>query len=368
MGRKKHALFYLSNHSDNICSVKFYDENNLMSSCNCGIVTLWDLMNKKSVRNYKVSNYSALYSCMFNEETFFVKTKEGSVKLWNLKYDKCVTKLDANNFTFAKPYSIHNKVVAPINHNGDIAVYDVNIRHNSLLSDSQESSFSIKDGRVTDAATITTDWNKLVLPFREIKKKLQNTEILIYGENSNAYRNMTKGNLNLCSEIIDIYPLPLLGETFILACYEPSLFCIYDFRNPNDLISSFMINVNENVLSYHVSNNNCVVSTNNNMIYTLTIDENQRAVLRKVAKCEYNMSNIVIRPDNKIFISITNNATINICDLDQVKIVDQISSYKYNYFSFLDFHILSGFFAAAEKGKISIWTNQASNFSPPTGE
>ncbi|SOV82271.1 conserved Plasmodium protein, unknown function [Plasmodium reichenowi] len=62
MVSKKEARFYLSNHLDNINSAKFYEENVLISCCDCGMDTLWDLDNRKCIRNYKVSSYSCLYS------------------------------------------------------------------------------------------------------------------------------------------------------------------------------------------------------------------------------------------------------------------------------------------------------------------
>ncbi|SCO92964.1 conserved Plasmodium protein, unknown function [Plasmodium malariae] len=397
---KKRALFYLSNHSDNICSVKFYDENNLISSCSCGIVTLWDLNDKKSVGNYKVSDYSALYSNTFDKEHFYVKTKEGSVKLWNVKYNKCILKINANNFTYAKPYSVHNALVTPINQNGDIAIYDINVKQNCVLAcngmdqyrgddncckdvplsgRSSNSGISnegkcenmkseIYNNRIIYNTTCNNFYSskckELIIPFKEIKKKMDNIEIICNLENKNECKKMLSNNLKLCKDIIDIYPLPYFGDTFIIACYEPSLFCIYDYRMTNNFISSFIIDIKENVLSYHVNNNNCLISTNNNVMYYLTFDKNQKVQLKKVAPSYHSANNIVIRPDDKIFISITNNTTINVCNLYDINIIDQIVSYKFNYFNFLDFHTFSGFFAAAEKNKISLWTNQASNFSP----
>ncbi|CRH00711.1 conserved Plasmodium protein, unknown function [Plasmodium relictum] len=387
------ALFYLSNHSDNICSVKFFDENNLLSSCKCGLVTLWDLSNMKSVHNYKVSNYTALYSNFFNNENFFVKTKEGSLKIWNIKYDKCVIKLNANNFTFAKPYSINNKLITPINHNGDIAIYDINIKqsnlfdkdiftnddisycnntpiHKGIQSNENDTHINNKSNNKNHnnfndnilTYNKTNTYNNLVISFKEIKNKIGNIEIICDKENK-EYIKFPNNNLKMCNEVIDIYPLKYFGETFMLVCYEPSLFCIYDYRMTNNLISSFMLDMNKNVLSYNINNNNCIVSTNSNFMYYLTFDKNQKVHLKKVIHNEYNNNNVVIRSDDKIFLSISNNSTINIYELHKVKLIDKISSYKFNHFNFLDFHNLSGFFAAAENSKISIWSNHAHSFN-----
>ncbi|CRG94005.1 conserved Plasmodium protein, unknown function [Plasmodium gallinaceum] len=417
------ALFYLSNHEDNIYSVKFFDENNLLSSCNCGLVTLWDLCKIKSIINFKVSNYSALYSNFFNNDKFFVKTKEGSLKIWDMNYDKCVTKLNTNNFTFAKPYSLNNQLVTPINHNGDIAICDINIKQNTsfnkdaFINDefynfnniplsnrsevndnntfnksdnntfnksdnnpfnkSDNNSFNKSDNNTFNKSDNkiynnfndyiltpgkTNTFNKLVISFKEIKKKIKNIEILSNKEDKD-YEKFLNNNLNMFNEIIDIYPLKYFGETFILVCYEPSLFCIYDYRMTNNLISSFMLDMNKNVLSFNINNNNCIISTNNNFMYYLSFDKNQKIQLKKVVCNEYNNNQVVIRPDDQIFLSISNNSTINIYELNKIKLIDHISSYKFNHFNFLDFHNLSGFFAAAENSKISIWSNYANNFN-----
>lgn len=67
---------------DNINSAIFYEENVLILWCDCGMVTLWDLDDKKCIKNYKVSNYSCLYSDFLNRDHFFfVKTKEGFIKI-----------------------------------------------------------------------------------------------------------------------------------------------------------------------------------------------------------------------------------------------------------------------------------------------
>ncbi|GAW81611.1 hypothetical protein, conserved [Plasmodium gonderi] len=401
MGENKRALLYLSNHSDNIRSVKFFKDNLLISTCDCGVVTIWNLSDKRSVGKYKVSNHSAFYASAFDKEQFFVKTKEGSVKLWNLNYDYCVMKLDTNNFSYAKPYCVNGNIVTPINHDGDIAICDMREKHDLLLHTGENKNIENKipcKGKLTSLSRdnknincsiekyakskVTEEdvfcnnkWdnlktgnnNKLVIHFDEIKKKVGQIKILSFCEKQHEYKHVlnTDLNLKLCNNILDIYPVPFFGETYMIACYEPSVFFIYDFRMTNQFVSSFMIDVKENVLSYHINKNNCLVSTNNGSVYSLLLDQNEQTYITKKAHTNDNMDNIVIRADSKIFISTTNNCTINICDLSQMKKIDYISTYKFNYFNFLDFHPFSGFFAAAERNKISLWVNHALSFELP---
>ncbi|GAB67138.1 hypothetical protein PCYB_111590 [Plasmodium cynomolgi strain B] len=334
-GRK--ALFYLSNHADNICSVKFCSEDVLISSCDCGMVTLWDLNNLTSTGNYKVSNYSALYASLFDKDHFFVKTKEGSVKLWDIKRNHCAVKLDANNYTYAKPYSVNGKIVTPVNHNGDIAIYDLRTqadlpRNNTLCSASNEGSS-----------------NTLVIRFNKIKKSLGEIKMLSSSGMQKENKSILNSELKFCSDILDIYPISFWGDSMT-----------------NQLVSSFIIDVKENVLSYHINKNKCVVSTSNNSVYSLTLGQNEQVCLVKKAHCpKYNMSNLVIRSDSKLFISITDNCSVNLCDLHQMEVIDSIKTYKFNCYNFVDFHPFSGLFAVAERNKVSIWANQASSFEPP---
>ncbi|KJP87941.1 hypothetical protein AK88_02375 [Plasmodium fragile] len=353
IGEKGKALFYLSNHADNICSVKFCSEDVLVSTCDCGMVTLWDLNNLTSTGNYKVSNYSALYASFFDKDHFFVKTKEGSVKLWDIKRNHCAVKLDANNYTYAKPYCVNGKIVTPVNHNGDIGIYDLRTRtdlprNNSLCGGSEEGSS-----------------NTLVMRFNKIKKNVGKIKMLSSSGKEKEHKYILNSELKFCSDILDIYPIPFWGDSFILACYEPSLFLIYDFRMTNQLISSFIIDLKENVLSYHINKNKCVVSTSNNSVYSVALEQNEQISLVKKAHCpKYNMSNLVIRSDSKLFISITDNCSVNLCDLHQMEVIDCIKTYKFNCFNFVDFHPCSGLFAVAERNKVSIWANQASSFEP----
>ncbi|OTN64771.1 conserved Plasmodium protein, unknown function [Plasmodium knowlesi strain H] len=358
VGEQGKALFYLSNHADNICSVKFCGEDVLISTCDCGMVTLWDLNNLTSTGNYNVSNYSALYASLFDKDHFFVKTKEGSVKLWDINRNHCAVKLDTNNYTYAKPYSVNGNIITPVNHNGDIAIYDLRMqthlpRNNTLWGDSNEGSS-----------------NTLVIRFNKIKKSVGKMKMLFSNGKQKENKYLLNSELKFCSDILDIYPVPFLGESFILACYEPSLFLIYDFRMTSQFVSSFIIDVKENVLSYHINKNKCVVSSNNNSVYSLTLGKGEQVCLVKKAQWpKYNMSNLVIRSDNKVFISITNNCSVNLCDLHQMEILDCIKTYKFNYFNFVDFHPFSGLFAVAERNKVSIWANQASSFDlPPSSD
>eukprot|EP00366_Plasmodium_knowlesi_P003745 XP_002261242.1 hypothetical protein, conserved in Plasmodium species [Plasmodium knowlesi strain H] len=257
VGEQGKALFYLSNHADNICSVKFCGED------------------------------------------------EGSVKLWDINRNHCAVKLDTNNYTYAKPYSVNGNIITPVNHNGDIAIYDLRMqthlpRNNTLWGDSNEGSS-----------------NTLVIRFNKIKKSV--------------------GKMKMMT---------------------------------SQFVSSFIIDVKENVLSYHINKNKCVVSSNNNSVYSLTLGKGEQVCLVKKAQWpKYNMSNLVIRSDNKVFISITNNCSVNLCDLHQMEILDCIKTYKFNYFNFVDFHPFSGLFAVAERNKVSIWANQASSFDlPPSSD
>ncbi|EUD68735.1 hypothetical protein C922_01135 [Plasmodium inui San Antonio 1] len=356
VGEQGKALFYLTNHADNICSVKFCGEDVLISTCDCGMVTLWDLNNLTSTGNYKVSNYSALYASLFDKDHFFVKTKEGSVKLWDIEHNHCAVKLDANNYTYAKPYCVNGKIVTPVNHHGDIAIYDLRMqtdlpRNNTVCSVSNEGSS-----------------NTLVIRFNKIKKSVANIKVLSSTTKQKEEKSILNSELKFCSDILDISPVPFWGDSFILACYEPSLFLIYDFRMTNQFVSSFIIDVKENVLSYYLNRDKCVVSTSNNSVYSLTFGKNEQVVcLIKKAHCpKYNMTNLTIRSDSKLFISITDKCSVNLCDLHQMEVIECIKTYKFNCFNFVDFHPFSGLFAVAERNKISMWANQASSFEPPS--
>ncbi|EDL46702.1 conserved Plasmodium protein, unknown function [Plasmodium vivax] len=360
VGANGKALFYLSNHADNICSVKFCGEDVLLSTCDCGMVTLWDLNNLTSTGNYKVSNYSALYASLFDKDHFFVKTKEGSVKLWDIKRNHCSVKLDANNYTYAKPYCVNGKIVTPVNHSGDIAIFDPRVQAALPRSNTMGRMSSVCSGSNVGNS------NTLVIRFSKVKKRGGKIKMLSSRGEQKEGQSILSTELKSCSDIMGIYPVPFWGDSFILACYEPSLFLVYDFRMADQFVSSFIIDVKENVLSYHVSKNKCVVSTSSNSVYSLNFGPNEQVCLAKKAHCPtYSMSDLAIRSDNKLFISITDKCSVNLCNLQKMEVIDCIQTYKFNSFNFLDFHPFSGLFAVAERNKVSIWANQASSFEPP---
>ncbi|SOV18466.1 conserved Plasmodium protein, unknown function [Plasmodium sp. gorilla clade G2] len=305
MVSKKESVFYLCNHFDNINSAKFFEENNLIFMDNV-----------------------------------FVKTKEGSLTLWNIEHDTCIIKWNVNNFTFIKPYRINNhQIVTPINHDGDIAIYDLKIEqetnsHNYFFNPKKTNTCE-DILNYDDSKGYNTNDNFFFYLIKRllhlmIYKKVENVESIYinteHNNNDNCY-GYNKKNIEMYKEIIVTNPIPYLGETYIMVCYKLSLFCLYDYRMTTNCVKYFILNnMNDTILSYH-------------------------------------MNNIVIRSDDKILLSITNSCNINIYNLNNIKKIDHISSYKFNYLNFIDFHKLSLFFAVAENSKIFIWDQPASYYN-----
>lgn len=102
--------------------------------------------------------------------------------------------------------------------------------------------------------------------------------------------------IQMYKEIIDINPIPYIGQTYIMVWYGSSLFCVYDYRMiPNFLETFFLNNMNNTVLCYHINNNNYVVSINNNVLYHIIIGKDQKFYTKNVIqKKKKKFNNIVI--------------------------------------------------------------------------
>ncbi|SOV24679.1 conserved Plasmodium protein, unknown function [Plasmodium sp. DRC-Itaito] len=209
------------------------------------MVTLLDVGNKKCIKNYRVSNYSCLYCDFLNRDNFFVKTKEGSLKLWNIEHDTCIVKWNVNNFIFIKPYRINNnQIVTPINHDGDIAIYDLKIEqennsHNYFFfkpkkTNRCEAILNYDNSKGYNTNDNLCSINKMFTTYDEYNNKCEhldpsyeqnnynmttkhnNNDDNCYGYNKNK---LSKTNTQMYKEIIDINPIPYLGETYIMVGY-----------------------------------------------------------------------------------------------------------------------------------------------------
>ncbi|SOV82272.1 conserved Plasmodium protein, unknown function [Plasmodium reichenowi] len=88
--------------------------------------------------------------------------------------------------------------------------------------------------------------NKLIICFKDIKKKVENVELIYINSESN--NNNNNNNNNNCF------------ETF------------------------FLNNMNNTVLNYHINNTNCVVSINNNVLYHIIIAKDQKFYTENVVQ------------------------------------------------------------------------------------